>query len=218
MKIRKHIGSLFNRATLGYIVSQARGRISGFLRDSKPLDERYPEYEIGRGSYGPVTILTFGDPETLRIGAFTSIGPEVTILLGGEHWVKNISMYPLDKKHFLPKPGLARSHFSKGDVIIGNDVWIGCKTTVLSGAVIGDGAVIGAGSLVRGKIPPYAIAAGNPARVIKYRFDEESIERLLKIQWWNWADARIEKFRPLLLANDLEAFFAAAAEGAPAKE
>jgi tetrahydrodipicolinate N-succinyltransferase len=70
--------------------------------------------------------------------------------------------------------------------IIGNDVWLGAKVNIIRGVKIGDGAVIGANSLVLHDIPPYAIAVGSPARVIKYRFDESVIEELIKIKWWEW--------------------------------
>ena len=72
---------------------------------------------------------------------------------------------------------------------VGNDVWIGCGANVLSGVVIGDGAVIGAGALVNKDIPPYAIAVGVPARVIKYRFDKKTVARLLEVAWWDWPPA-----------------------------
>ena len=76
-------------------------------------------------------------------------------------------------------------------ITLGNDVWIGANVCILSGVKIGDGAIVGAGSVVTKDIPSYAIAVGNPAKVIKYRFSEEHIARLLKIQWWNWPDDQI---------------------------
>ena len=82
---------------------------------------------------------------------------------------------------------------TRGDVIIGNDVWIGYGATILSGVSIGDGAAIGACSLVVKDVPPYAIVAGNPAQVIRYRFDEETIHKLLKIRWWDWPDQRVRE-------------------------
>jgi acetyltransferase-like isoleucine patch superfamily enzyme len=104
------------------------------------------------------------------------------------HRVDWISTYPFpaftDK--FPEAKGIEQFVTTKGDVTIGNDVWIGQHVTILSGVTIGDGAVIGAHSVVGKSIPPYAIAVGNPARVIRYRFDEKTIEMLLKIQWWNW--------------------------------
>jgi tetrahydrodipicolinate N-succinyltransferase len=75
---------------------------------------------------------------------------------------------------------------SKGDVSIGNDVWIGRNTIILSGTTIGDGAVIGAGSVITKDVPPYAIVVGNPGRIVKYRFEQMVIEKMLRIRWWDW--------------------------------
>jgi len=194
--------------TLDYIVSQLRIGISGFLRESKPLQQRYPQYQIGRGSYGPVKIHTFGDSATLKMGAFCAIGPEVAILLGGEHKTRSISMYPFDKLFSPSRNDLPRSHFSKGDVEIGNDVWVGRGTVILSGVKIGDGAVVGAGTVVARDVPPYAVVVGNPMKILKHRFSEEIVSSLLEICWWDWDDKDIDSARPLLLGDDMDAFFA----------
>ena len=95
---------------------------------------------------------------------------------------------------------------SKGDITVENDVWIGHGSKILSGVSIGDGAIIGANSLVTRDIPPYAIAAGSPARVIKYRFDEQTIEKLLEIRWWDFKEEEIIKIIPLLQSSDMEEF------------
>ena len=79
----------------------------------------------------------------------------------------------------------------KGDTIIGNDVWIGENATILPGVHIGDGAIIGANSVVAKDIDPYSIAVGNPCRVVKKRFDDETIEKLLELKWWDWDEERI---------------------------
>ena len=91
-----------------------------------------------------------------------------------------------------PRKNLSKNHnFNKAQIIIGNDVWIGNGVTLMAGIRIGNGAVIGAKSVVGSNIPPYAIAAGNPARVIKYRFDPETIKKLQAIKWWNWSPEKI---------------------------
>jgi len=77
---------------------------------------------------------------------------------------------------------------SKGDISLGSDVWIGTQSVVLSGATISDGAVIGANSVVNSFVPPYAIAVGSPAKVVKYRFSDQLIRRLLTLKWWDWGD------------------------------
>lgn len=87
---------------------------------------------------------------------------------------------------------------SKGHIIIGNDVWIGINSTLMSGINIGDGAVIGAGAVVASDIPPYAIACGNPAKVIKYRFEETIVSRLTSLRWWDFPDNIIEEIVPFL--------------------
>ncbi len=86
---------------------------------------------------------------------------------------------------------------SKGDIVNGNDVWIGTQSVILSGATISDGAVIGANSVVNSTIPPYAVAVGSPAQVVRFRFPQSLIERLMKLQWWNWDDERIKRNRHL---------------------
>ncbi len=169
----------------------------------------YSRYSIGEYSYGKPTVLEFGEKATLRIGNFCSIAKGVVILLGGEH-TGLITTYPFNqmyrRKEFAEFQRLQAHPHSKGDVIIGNDVWIGANALLLSGTKIGDGAIVGAGSVVTKPVEPYAIAAGNPASTIKKRFDQETIARLLKIQWWYWPLERIRENLPLLLSNRIEEF------------
>ena len=103
-------------------------------------------------------------------------------------------------KHILGHPK------TKGDVKIGNDVWIGKEAIILSGVNIGDGAVIGARSLVSRDVQPYAIVGGNPAREIRKRFNDQTIQELLEIRWWEWEPNRIEKALPILLSNNIDKF------------
>lgn len=150
----------------------------------------------GIGSYGNPTIL-FEEKSKLTVGKFCSIASDVTIFLGGEHETKTISSFPFTQKN----------HYSKGDVTIGNDVWIGRSATILSGVTIGDGAVIGTNSIVTKDVEPYSIVAGNPAKIIKYRFDEETIKRLLKVKWWDFDINYIWENRYALNDDDLDEFF-----------
>ena len=92
----------------------------------------------------------------------------------------------------------------KGDTVIGNDVWIGQNVTVMPGIHIGDGAIIGTNSVVAKDIPPYSIAVGNPCRVVRKRFDDELIELLLKLRWWDKSIEEIESLMPILSCGDLE--------------
>ncbi len=168
-------------------------------------NSKYSKYKIGQFSYGDPIILRWGEPSTLKIGKFCAIAEDVVILLGGEHHVDWVTTYPFnacfkDFQHFRGHPA------TKGDVVIGNDVWIGMKAMIMSGVKIGDGAVIGASSVVTKDVPPYAIAAGNPARLVRMRFDEATIVKLFRIKWWDWTIQRIKENMPLLLSGNIEEF------------
>jgi len=185
-------------------------RIRQHFRKRKPsLQERFPQYRIGRGSYGDLEVRSWKEGATLEIGAYCSLAAGVKIFLGGEHRTDWVTTYPF--------PALWKEragHFSghprtRGNVIIGNDVWVGAEAVITSGVTIGDGAVVGMRSLVTRDVPPYTIVAGNPARPLRRRFDDAQIERLLEIAWWNWPEERIERFLPLLLADRINEFFAA---------
>ncbi len=169
------------------------------------LDRRLPQYAIGKWSYGEPKILSRKEGASLTIGAFCSFSTEVKIFLGGEHRTDWVTTFPFNKlwesaKTFTGHPS------TKGDVIIGNDVWIGHAAIILSGVTIEDGAMIGAGAVVTKNVPAYGIVAGNPARLIQKRFEEDIIRRLLKIAWWNWDDDKIRAFMPLLLNDDILKF------------
>lgn len=160
---------------------------------------------IGDYSYGFFDVLEWDNKTKLKIGKFCSIAADVLFLLGGEHRKDFISTYPFNElmesfNHIEGHPA------SKGDIIVGNDVWIAHGAKILSGVTIGDGAIIAANSLVTKDIPPYAIAMGSPAKVVKYRFDEDTIEKLLKIRWWDFEDEEIIKIIPLLQSDNMEEF------------
>ncbi len=176
-----------------------------FSRKKRSLQERYPQYRIGKWTYGNPRIRSWGEGATLQIGAFCSIAEGVKIFLGGEHRIEWATTFPFSvlwesARHIKGHPK------TKGDVIIGNDVWLGADSVILSGVTIGDGAVVGARSVITNDIPPYAIVAGNPARMVKKRFDDPTIGRLLDVRWWEWEDSRIEKALPLLLNADIRVF------------
>lgn len=134
---------------------------------------------VGKGTYGPLNVYTFdNEDEFLQLGNYCSIGPEVVFLLGGEHDYKNFSTYPF--KNFFNNES---ESITKGKVVVEDDVWIGYGATILSGIRIGKGAVVGAKSVVTRDVPDYAIVAGNPAKVLKYRFDEEIINELKKFDY-----------------------------------
>jgi virginiamycin A acetyltransferase len=165
----------------------------------------YSKYSIGKYSTGQPKILEYAVPTKLSIGNFCSIAEGVTILLDGEHHTDWIPTYDFNLM-FKEFENLGDRRRSKGDVVIGNDVWIGFNAIILSGVKIGDGAVIGAGSVVTHDVPPYAIVAGCPARIIRMRFDQKTIDDLLRIKWWNWNLQRIVENMPLLLSNNIDEF------------
>ena len=163
-----------------------------------------PKVSIGVSTYG-VPKVYFQGTKRLTIGSFCSISDRVVIFLGGEHRLDFVSTFPFNMffNRFRDLPGHPAS---RGDVVIGNDVWIGYGVLIVSGVTIGDGAVVGANAVVSKDVPPYAIVAGNPARVIRYRFPPPVIERLLKVAWWDWPADKIEKAIPRLFNKDVEAF------------
>ncbi|WGS63892.1 CatB-related O-acetyltransferase [Marinitoga aeolica] len=134
--------------------------------------------KVGNYSYGPLEVHSWGaNNERLEIGNFVSIASGVKFILGGNHTIDTFSTYPFKVK-FL---GEKREAWSKGPIVVEDDVWIGMDSMILSGVKIGKGAIIAARSVISKDVPPYAIVAGNPARVIKFRFKKELIEKLLKI-------------------------------------
>jgi acetyltransferase-like isoleucine patch superfamily enzyme len=165
----------------------------------------YPEYSFGKWTYGVPLVHNWPGGSKLSVGAFCSIAEGVQIFLGGEHRTDWVTTYPFIDfwKAALDIKGHPKT---KGDVVIGNDVWIGQEALILSGVNIADGAVIGARSVVCSDVPPYHIVAGNPARIIKARFDPNTIQRLSATHWWDWEDARIEQAIPLMSSSHIEHF------------
>lgn len=163
-------------------------RSLGIYMNQKP---EYRGYSIGDFTYGDPTIQDW-QVSKLTIGKFTSIGHNTQILLGGHHDGQAVSTFPFGVLYMGKKPQ------SKGDIQIGNDVWIGQNVIILSGVSIGDGAIVAAGAVVAEDVPAYSLVGGVPAKFIRYRFDRATIEKLLKLQWWNWTLEKIESNMALL--------------------
>lgn len=186
------------------------------LGDGLPPDllaDRYPEYRIGRASYGDLVVTRYVGDAQLIMGAYCSVAANVQVLLGGEHRPDWTTTFPFNAKdgRFVDIEGHPRT---KGDVIIGNDVWLGREAMILSGVRIGDGAVIGARALVTRDVPPYGIVAGNPAALVRKRFDDRTVERLLALRWWDWPEDRVARAVRDMSSRDVQSFLDRAESGA----
>ena len=192
------------------IVKWIDSRSPGTSRREWRRLSRAKRVSIGTGTYERPEVKHFaGDEETrLVIGNYCSIAAGVTVLLGGEHPLDRVSTFPFARRFDLPALSLAGLDYpaSRGDVIVGSDVWIGHGATLLSGSTVGHGAVIAARAVVRGVVPPYAVVAGSPARVRRLRLSEDAIPLLLKAEWWNWPEQELLGIEPLLSGEDTTAF------------
>lgn len=162
---------------------------------------------MGRHSYDPPTVLTYPPVETkVVIGGFCSIAKDVQFLLGGNHRIDTVTTFPLRAVLELPGAFEDGTPWSKGDAVVGNDVWIGRGARILGGVTIGDGAVVAAYSVVTRDVPPYALVGGDPARHIRWRFEPDQIAALLRIAWWDWPDPLIVERADDLTSPDLGRF------------
>jgi len=155
---------------------------------------------IGRHSYGPISVAYYGSQnERLIIGDFVSIASQVQFILGGGHEYGYLSTFPFRNRVLFESVPEA---LCKGPVVVSDDVWIGAKVTILSGVKVGRGAVVATGSVVVKDIPPYAIVGGVPAKIIRYRFERDIIDKLNTIDFSKFSDiwirAHIDKlYQPI---------------------
>lgn len=154
--------------------------------------------------------------DKLVIGRFCSVASGATFILnGGNHLTDAVSSFPFaifgqGWEHAMPQ-----AWPNRGNITIGHDVWIGFEATLLPGVTVGHGAIIAAKSVVASDVPPYAIVAGNPARVIRYRHSEAAITRLLDLCWWDCSIERITQLAPVIATGSVEDLEQALAEQAP---
>lgn len=169
-------------------------------------------WHADRGTYFDrnVNIISWSDQYHIRLGKYNSIGRDCNFFLHANHrpdWITTTSQLWGPVTEQIAQMHMEMGHPScKGDIIIGNDVWIGAKSTIMSGIKIGDGAIVAAGSVVTKDVEPYSLVGGNPAKHIKYRFTKEQIDDLLEISWWNWTETKIREEAMVLWSSDINAF------------
>ena len=182
-----------------------------FLNDNLKKEINSNLAVIGKWSYGNPRIFRWDWNSKIIIGNFCSLGPEIDFYIGGNHrhdWIST-SQLPATQfeSSFKKAQKIKNYNTSKGDIQIGHDVWIGGKTIILSGVKIGTGAVIAAGSVVVNDVEPYTISGGNPNKFIRKRFDDITISKLLKTEWWKLNDEQIDNLSTYLLSDNVEEFF-----------
>lgn len=184
--------------------------VKGFFKKNENtiFTKDYQEFQndkIGEFTYGRPIVNFRNSESTLEIGKFCSIASNVVIFLGGNHRVDWISTFPFNKiEPFKNDAQMIIGHpATKGSVKIGNDVWIGEGVTILSGVTIGDGAVVGTKAVIAKDIGPYEVWVGNPARLIKKRFSEDEIEKLLEIKWWDLNQKELRDVIPVICSNQI---------------
>lgn len=161
---------------------------------------KIPIVTLGAMSYIYDALWNF-DPTLsghVLIGKYTTFAHEISFDIAQNHAYKEVSAYPFDHMFHTEDVAAHRAPYNKCQLIIGNDVWVGAGVRFVGAVKVGNGAIIGAGSVVTQDVPAYAVVAGNPARVLHYRFDEEEIRKLQYIKWWNWPLETIKAAVPLM--------------------
>jgi virginiamycin A acetyltransferase len=201
------------------------GRIMGpvqvvFL---KPLVQS-PLTEVGDFTYfadplNPTTferdnVLFHYGPGRLVIGRYCAIAREVRFLMGAANHHMGLSTFPFPMfgGAWLDVMSRMRARDTRGDLVIGHDVWIGYRATLLAGITVGHGAVIAADAVVTHDVPPYAVVAGNPAVVVRQRLSEEEGDRMLALAWWDWPVSQVTACAEALMGNDIDALERAVAQ------
>ncbi|CZF82364.1 Chloramphenicol acetyltransferase [Grimontia celer] len=190
----------------------------------KPISEQItnPNILVGRHSYysgyyhghsfddcARYLMPNRDDVDKIIIGSFCSIGSGAVFMMAGNQghrldWVSTFPFFYQDNENFAgAKDGFTRA----GDTVVGNDVWIGSEAMIMAGVKIGDGAIIASRALVTKDVAPYEVVGSNPAKHIKFRFNEAEIQMLLEMQWWNWSDEQLKGCMDLMCSSDIEGFY-----------
>lgn len=180
--------------------------------DSRDVQYFYYTKKVFNNPYIIISEYTYGIPKVkymngrsrLFIGKFCSISQGVEFIMSGNHPLDTVSTYPFAALKSDWPGATGESMNTKGDIVVGNDVWFGLDCMILSGVNIGDGAVIGAGAVVTKDVPPYGIVAGNPAVVKRKRFDEKIIKMLLEVKWWDWDIEKIKRNVNIISGKEIE--------------
>jgi len=185
------------------------------LRDTHSGDPK--TIYVGKHSYGYGGIKLYNSQEksTLHIGKFCSFAWGVGVFLGGIHNTKYNTTFPFGRTLQNEFPNFPKEFIewgkewgsTNGDVIVGNDVWVGANVTILSGVTIGDGAVISTNSTVYRNVKPYSIVGGNPAEFWAFRFDQDRIKKLRRMEWWNWEDSQINEALPFICSKEIDKLY-----------
>ena len=159
-------------------------------------------FAAGRHSYWDASarFMTYKSADSIGIGAYTSISPDVRIIAGGKHDSRQLAQFPFSLLH--PDPGDPEPQDVE-HVLIGSDVWIGTGAILVGPLIVGNGAVIGAGAVVTRDVPQYAVVVGAPARPVKMRHTGADIAELNMLRWWDWPDESILEAEPLLRSGEV---------------
>lgn len=182
--------------------------IKNFIRDTKITagDFSYFDNEENFDAFERTVLYHYPfSQDRLVIGKFCAIASGVRFIMNGaNHVISGLSTYP-----FPIMQGGWEAHIDanwpfKGDTVVGNDVWIGYRAVIMPGVKIGDGAIVSAMAVVTKDVPPYTIVGGNPAQVIRERFDAPVVEKLLQLQWWDWPIDAVTQAIPALMSGEIE--------------
>lgn len=168
-----------------------------YYDDRRHSPERFEDYNV-LYNYDFVKVK-------LVIGKFCAIAAETRFMMTGDHKLDAISTYPFPVfEHGWENVYDMKKLPVKGDIVIGNDVWLGYDSLIKNGVTIGHGAIVASRAVVVKDVPPYSIVAGNPAKVVKKRFDDPTIDRLLQIAWWDWDIEKINRHLSLICHLDVD--------------